>query len=368
MKRVLILTNALDLGGAETHVISLAGELTNRGYSVSVGSNGGRLVPQLAEAGVRHYSIPLDSRSPADIIKSISLTRRLVADEGIELIHAQARIPAFVADRVGRAAHIPYVTTYHGTYQAGLFWRIVSRFGARTIAVSDDVRHHLIDRLGAPAEQVVVIPNGIDTVRFSPTTAVSATSWVNGIAPCIVHVGRLDDSFADAMLASIGAMPVIRTHYPGATLLIAGDGNRLDDVQRAVAEANRLLESDACQALGHVLDTPELYNRSDIVIGVARSAMEGMACGRPIIISGEGGYAGVLTRDQIANSHSSNLTARGRGVPVEPALVASGVNGLLADGQLRVDLGQAGREHIVAHCSIAAVVDQTEAVYREVCI
>ena len=39
--KILMTTMGLDIGGAETHIVELAKELTKRGYDVSVASNGG---------------------------------------------------------------------------------------------------------------------------------------------------------------------------------------------------------------------------------------------------------------------------------------------------------------------------------------
>ena len=51
--KILMTTMGLDIGGAETHIVELAKELTKRGYDVSVASNGGVYVEELEAAGIK---------------------------------------------------------------------------------------------------------------------------------------------------------------------------------------------------------------------------------------------------------------------------------------------------------------------------
>ena len=60
---VLMATNAMELGGAETHVIELTLGLRRLGYRVAVASGGGALVAALEQAGAAHYRLPLDRRA-----------------------------------------------------------------------------------------------------------------------------------------------------------------------------------------------------------------------------------------------------------------------------------------------------------------
>ena len=57
--KILMATMALDIGGAETHIVELTKELRREGHEVIVVSNGGVYVPEIEEAGVKHYDAPL---------------------------------------------------------------------------------------------------------------------------------------------------------------------------------------------------------------------------------------------------------------------------------------------------------------------
>src|SRR5690606_15808772 len=96
MPNILLAAMALDLGGAETHVISLARELHRRGHRVVVASAGGRMVPRLEARGIPHIVVPMASRNPLAMARAWWRLRRLVAEYDIGLVHAHARIPAWL--------------------------------------------------------------------------------------------------------------------------------------------------------------------------------------------------------------------------------------------------------------------------------
>ena len=126
------------------------------------------MVPMLEERGIPHIVVPMASRNPLAMARAWWRLRRLVNEYDIGLVHAHARIPAWLCKLALRGRPIPLVTTYHGTYNAGFPWKYLTTFGERAIAVSEDVRRHLEGPLGAPPTIIRVIPNGFETGEFRP--------------------------------------------------------------------------------------------------------------------------------------------------------------------------------------------------------
>ena len=69
------------------------------------------------------------------------------------------------------------------------------------------------------------------------------------------------------------------------------------------------------------------YNDSDVVVGLGRSAMEGLACGRPVIVydnrhyNYKGSYDGVITKNNIEVLLTKNFSGRVFNRVFEPILV-----------------------------------------------
>ncbi len=368
---VLLAAMALELGGAETHVISLARQLKRSGHQVVVASAGGRLVPLLQELGIPHEHVPMDSRSPAEMIRAYFRLRQVIQTYGIGLIHAHARIPAWISSLAIRTRPLPFVTTYHGVYSAAFPWRLLTRFGQRTIAVSEDVRSHSVERLGALPDQVRIIPNGFDTALFSPgldNAPILKEFGVSTRGPHVVNAGRLDDDLIDVPLALLKALPKLEQQLPGVCLWILGDGRRMSDVRKGVAALNQQLGRTAAFAPGTRLDVQRFFNLADCVVAVGRTAVEAMSCARPVVIAGLGGYRGILTPELITEYARANFTAREGGRPVTPELLCADVVALLRPTEVaaRRRLGEAGRAYVVENLSIEVITERIVEIYSEV--
>jgi glycosyltransferase involved in cell wall biosynthesis len=116
------------------------------------------------------------------------------------------------------------------------------------------------------------------------------------------------------------------------------------------------------------LDVARFFNLADCVVAVARTALEGMACARPVIIAGEGGYRGILTPDRLEEFAQANFTARVGGRPFDPQEMAADVIRLLQPeaAPLREAYGEAGRRYVVDNLSIEAITARILDVYAEV--
>lgn len=368
---VLLAAMALELGGAETHVISLARELKRRGYTVVVASAGGRMVSLLNESAIPHVQVPMDSRSPVTLFRAYRRLSQVIDEYQIGLVHAHARIPAWLTSLALRRRPIPFVTTYHGVYNAGFPWRFLTVFGQRTIAVSADVQRHLVERLGADSSQIRQVLNGFDTNQFRPEldlTPLLAEFGVGTSGRHLVSAGRLDEDLVSVPLALLKALPEIDRQIPGIRLWILGDGNQADQVRRLTEETNRQLGREAAVATGTRLDVPLFFNLADCVVAVARTAVEAMACERPVIIAGQGGYRGILTPDKIEEYAAANFTAREGGVSPDPAQLAADVVHLLRpeSAELCRQMGAAGRAYVTENLSIERITDKIVDVYAEV--
>ncbi len=364
---VLIAAMSLDFGGAETHVTDLATKLSCLGYRVSVASQGGRLVARLQQARIPHVYAPLHSRVPSSLLAAMRILSDEVRNRQISLLHAHGRIPAWVLTQVRRRyPRLPLVTTYHGVYAAGFPWNLFTRQGDLCIAVSEDVKSHLVNHLGFDASRIEVIPNGIDTRRFAPGPypPLRASIVNGGDGPVLTSVSRLDGEFAGTALRLVEALPSIADRHPGAVAVVIGDGDRLPAVEQECARCNDLLGRRAALAVGGQEDVVSYLLSSDIVVAVARAALEAMACGKPVVLSGEGGFRGLVSAENLDLLKRHNFTARGSSVPVSAGEIATAVNLLLENGELSAETSTLGLEVVTSEYSWDALMPRTLRVYE----
>lgn len=368
-RKILMATMGLEIGGAETHIVELSRELQRRGYEVLVASNGGVYQAELEAAGVRCLSVPMNRREPVAMLKSLILMWQIIRRERPDVVHAHARIPAFLCGILHRFMHFPFVTTAHWVFDAGGALGKLTNWGQRTIAVSDDIKDYLWDNYGIPGEQVTVTINGIDTDKFSPEISGAAVRAEQGIpadALCLASVSRLDDSRAFAARCLIDIAPKLLADFPGLHILIAGGGDVYDELKAKADAVNAEAGYEALHLPGARTDINEIVAAGDVFVGVSRAALEAMAGAKPVIIAGNEGYHGIFTPDKLAEAMLGNFCCRGLPMCTPDALYADCKALLSAGSEVWKDMGAYNRQVIFDNYSVARMAEDALSVYRQV--
>jgi glycosyltransferase involved in cell wall biosynthesis len=267
------------------------------------------------------------------MLGSMAWTLRRAARDA-DLVHAHWLAGGAVALLAGK----PFVVTLHGTISGGRlddfellknpprFARLVLRRARGVICVSEALTEAAHE---AGFEQAVFIPNGIE---------IPAVVGEEAVPPEVLYTGRL---------APEKGIEELATASDGLNLVVSGDGP---------------LRPLLPQALGF-LSRAELerrYERAAIVVCPSRSegfgvvCAEAMAHGKPVVASAVGGLVNLVEHER------TGLLVP----PKDPPALRAALDRLLADGDLRLRLGRAGREKIVAGYSWDKVVGETRAVYE----
>jgi glycosyltransferase involved in cell wall biosynthesis len=93
---ILICATRMSIGGAETHILSLARSFRAIGHKVCVASSGGEYVSALKDFGIPHVRLPLDKKDPSSVLKCTRAIYKMVRERRFDVIHAHGRIPSFV--------------------------------------------------------------------------------------------------------------------------------------------------------------------------------------------------------------------------------------------------------------------------------
>ena len=331
---LLFVTSRLTLGGAETHILGLAKELNAMGHTVTIVSSGGQLT-DLLPPSIPHITLPLDKKDPPSVLRSLRGLRRILKDGAFPIVHAHARIPAFLCGILQRRLSFRLVTTAHLDFPRKHLG-ILSHWGERTLAVSQDVKDHLIHTYHLSPDTIAVTVNGIDTDHFAPAPHPRGGH--------LLHVSRLDPdrSLTAFRLVAIGGE--LRRRFPTLRLTILGEGDDLDALRQAAHGVDPY--GTFLTVVGGVPDPAPYLQEADLFVGVSRAALEAMACGLPVILSGSQGYGGILTPETLPAMAATNLCCRGCPLPTEEGLLRE-ITALLSDETRRDALGAFGRETVL---------------------
>lgn len=251
---------------------------------------------------------------------------------------ANCNIAAAVAATLARLPLVLHARGFHADTR-GTRW-VLSKLD-HCMAVSHAVRDELVG-LGLPAARCSVVPEGLDLDAFhpiEPSSRVRAELGLRPGQPVITLVGGLIDWKGQDVL--LDAAPRIFARHPDAQILLVGAAyGRNDAFSRLIAQRVAAPElAGRARLLGGRADIPEILSVSSVVIHAStnpepfgRTFLEGMALGRPVIASAEGGPL-----DVIEHEVDGLLIA-----PRDPALLAGAILRVLSEPDLAARLAANG--------------------------
>jgi len=381
---ILQIVPRLDAGGAERSTLEIAGAIVGAGGRALVATAGGRLAPEIEKLGGEIIELPVHSKNPAVIWNNGGRLARLAAERGVELIHARSRAPAWSALVAARKIGVPFVTTYHGAYEAsGQIKRLYnssmlradcvianSRFTAAAIARTNQVN----------PEHLRVIPRGADLSVFNPLTIDEArinhiaAGWglageknaINVLLPARLTAWKGHETAIDAVAALKSRMENSSDtgQRAGLTLVFCGgaQGRReFDETLRAMIDERGV--RDMVHMVGDCADMPAAYAWADVVIAPStrpeafgRVVVEAGAMGKPVIASNHGGAC-----ETVIEGETGFLVT-----PGDPAALADAIERVwrMTPRERRI-MGENGRARATSVYSSAAMCDATLRVYSD---
>ena len=371
---LLQITPRLDTGGVEQTTLDVAQAVVRAGGRALVASYGGRLAPDLKARGGELVRLPMDSKNPFTVWRNGDRLTRLIKREGVSLVHARSRMPAWSALRAVRRTGVPFVTTYHGVYSARSHWKrsynAIMASGDVVIANSAYTRSHVIAEHQIHPLEVVAIPRGVDLARFAPDLVSDAriaelrAAW--GLAAdetrvVVLLAGRLTRWKGQALL--IEATKLLKARgVDNFIVILAGDDQGRSayraELESAIAEAGL---GDRVRLVGHCHDMPTAYLACDLAAAPSlkpeafgRTAVEPQTMGRPVLAADHG-----ATGETVVPGETGWLVT-----PGDPEAWAQALSEAvsLAPEQRRA-MGAAGARRTRGLYSLQAMTDATLDVY-----
>ena len=363
--KILQVLPALSAGGVERTAIEIANALTKAGHTARVACAGGRLEEELAAAGGLLHRLPLETKNPLKMRRNTKALTKIIQDHDIDIVHARSRAPAWSARAAAKACDVPYVTTYHGIYNAKSAlkrrYNSIMAKGEIVIANSQFTANHIIAEHGLDPQKIRVIARGVDMARFNPQSQLQSAanalrqSWgVKPGATCLLLPGRL--TRWKGQLVAINALADI----PNAALVLLGDAQGRDAyAQEISALAADLGVTDRLHIPGHSGDMPAAFAAADIVLSCStdpeafgRVAAEAQAMGKWVIASDHGGAT-----ETVIHGVTGARVPPGDATALSRAVLSGPGDAFCAD---------TSRAHIAQNFSDTQMTDKTLAVYREV--
>ncbi|ONI47526.1 hypothetical protein AN644_04945 [Candidatus Epulonipiscium fishelsonii] len=367
--KILLATMSFDIGGVETHILELAQGLKAVGFSPVVASNGGIFEKDLKQFNIKHYRVPLHDKNFINMWKSYWLLKKIIEKEGFDVVHAHARIPAFILGILRKHIEFPFVTSVHAPYSTAMLYKLNSNWGEASLTVSEDLKKYLIKNYKFAPKDILVTINGISIDKFRANINIDDIKKefnINTSKKIIGHVSRLDK---DRNLAAKQLVRVAKTIYkkhPNTQIVIVGDGDEYEMIKSKAEKVNTELGINYVIMTGPRADINKFTAISDIFVGVSRAALEAMSSECPCILAGNEGYIGIFSKENLKSAIASNFTCRGEQKSTSNLLIKD-IFKLLNTPQPKLDkLGEYGREVIKEYYSVERMTQDNIKLYKKV--
>lgn len=371
---ILQVLPSLVSGGVERGTVDMAAAIVEAGGRAIVASSGGPMVRELARAGAEHVTLPLASKNPWRIRKNADLLVGLMRREGVDLVHARSRAPAWSAWRACRRTGTPFVTTVHAHYAINLpgkrRYNSVMTRGDRVIAISNYIAGYIQENYKVDPAVIRTIPRGIDVRRLDPAAVTAervikmARDWrlPDGV-PVIAVPARL--TRLKGHLVILDALARLRIGEVRC-LFIGSDQGRKRYRGELEARIRKLGLESSVHITDHCDDMASAYKLADVVVsattepeGFGRVIVEAQAMGRPVIATAIG-----APQETVIPGQTGWLVP-----PGDPDALAGALEeALTLSPDQRQALAERTIAHVREHYSRERMCDSTLDVYEELLI
>lgn len=362
--RVLLLANHVNYGGITAYLLNLCSGLHGKdGFEYIVATRPGDLEEEFIKKGVRHIRVPLSTKcefSPKVFISFFKLWP-MIGRLGIDLIHANTRVTQILASLLSLVTGKPYLSTCHGYFKPKMARRILPCWGKKVIAISDQVRAHLLDDFRLDPGRVTLIYNGVDTERFRPFSEDEVKNEKKRLGldlskKIIGHIGRLSSVKGQKYI--VFAAEILSRKRRDLQFLIIGDGAEEKELKELVCAKGLNSSVVFCPSVKNTalaLGLMDVFVMPSLQEGLGLSLLEAQSCGVPVVATRVGGIPTAV------QDRETGLLCP----PADAAALAEAIAEFVDDGILRREVAAKARRQVGERFSLAVMAGKVRSMYEE---
>jgi len=288
-------------GGLHDNVFATAVEAKRKGYNVFVACRSGSFNDRLKDN--RIFTITIDQDKKIDSINKI----QEVMGDDIDLIHAHPGNSRIIAMRLHKKLSIPVIFHVHGAWLDGVEYFIEDV--ECVFAVSESTKQKIVKQCGGYEHKVHVIPNYSDYSYniIKDFRHESEQKQISLITRLDLDKKLILDEFQKII-------PKINNSSTKIKINIIGDGTLREEFMNKLYFNidNELIELSYIGWVKDKTTLKEYIEKSDIVIGPGRVAIDSLTLGVPVLVVGSQNYQGIITKNNWQSFVSSNFGGYGK--------------------------------------------------------
>jgi glycosyltransferase involved in cell wall biosynthesis len=371
--KILILVETSNIGGHTLSALTTGRELKRRGHGVTFAGGEGPLRKEIEkEFHFRELTYFYEHAGRQtyftwDSLKTLKQLSHIVEKWEPECIHAFDARSYILASILSIQRGIPVTCTLCGGITP--YYNIPAC--GKLIVFSKEQKEKLINVYGWKEDNVEVISTRLDMEQFdkNPEAEIKALSKEYEIDQAKRNIMMITNFLGpkiEAIKYVLKAIPPVLKQYPDVSLVMIGSrGDYFGEAKEAGEQINKTIGRKAIVFTGAVMNAQRLLGASRIVLGVGRSAFEGMAHRKPTLIVGGNGYAGTVNKDNIEEIWHYNFSGRNNKHEVSPEILRKELIRLLGDGNYYESVRNFGLDFLKSHIDIKSGIARIETAYKE---
>lgn len=363
-RTVLILNATYPVGGAERVLQLLALQLRSR-FDLHVCSlyEPGPVGEQIREAEIPFHALYGCGRTDWRVLpRFVSLLRQIRPQVLLTVDAPYAVMYAVLAKRLRLVRKLVIAVHSFGktkrTREMAIARLLASGVTDTLIALTEAHRRFLLEQEGWKAREVLVIPNGVDLQRFTPSGTTLRTEW--GLSPQCPAFGIVVALRPEKNLFRFlrVAQKVLST-LPDARAFVIGDGELRQELQ---AFRQQMDCASHVVFTGALQDIPAVWRSLDVAVLTSdtevlpMTLIEAAACGVPAVSTDVG-----AVRDVVLDGETGFVVP-----PEEEDVLAERIVYLLWHPDERKRMGERARRHAEAHFDLRQMVERYAQVLQHV--
>lgn len=363
-KNLLHIVLSLEIGGLEMFVkkfiTGLAGEYNQSVLCLDKKGIWGHEI----EAGGKEVFLIRRKQNGTDWFLPFKIAS-LLKRKNVDIIHTHNFTPNFYGVISAKLAGVPVViNTQHNSRffpcktLRRLGFKATSMLTSKIACVSQTAQKSLVNLGRINSSKIEIIINGIDCNELSPSPnrQVLAKLIPEPEKDKIIGiVGRLSPEKDHKTL--LKAFAIIQNKLTNVKLIIVGDGNTKQDLEKTVKEMQldkKVFFLGARTDVRLLLNSFDLFVLSSITEGVSLALLEAMACGLPVVATNVGG--------------NSEIVQDGESGIIVPAQnhrkLSDAILEILSSKQVAAKMGQVGRKRVLEKFSMTSMLKNYRTLYE----
>ena len=375
--KVLQVIPKLGYGGAETGCYDIAHYLPENHVGSYLITSGGALLKFIDKKKVKVIRLPVQSKNPILILLNSIIISIIILVNGINIVHARSRAPAWSCLIATKITRRKFVTTFHGTYnfksKLKKFYNSVMVRSDLIIAGSNFIFSHIKENYSEFLKfkkKFLVIFRGINVDYFDASTKIESEEkkllqkWeINKEKKIVLAPGRLTGWKGQELLIEAINLVKIELGYEAFHVVILGSDQGRDLYKKKLirlTEQHRL--TNQIKFIDHCKDMALAYKVSDIIISSSiepeafgRVAVEAQSMEKLIIASNIGG-----SNETIIDEKTGFLFEAGNAKSLSKKII----HAITMDESSLKLIGKEGRKNIIKKFNVEKMCFSTYSEYK----